>query len=191
MRWIGAVMMKSEMNKAFDYNLNKIKALAEAKPKFALQISEEDVAPVSYVGVSTTMDPRNMDAVSWQMGKSYMDLFTMLKKSKIEMKGYPFCLYPKWSAESMDMVCALPVTADAKVPAKYKIAQTPGGKAVKATHKGSYNNLQATHDELNKYIEYKKLQISGAPWEVYVTDPYEVKDTAQWVTEVYYPVASN
>jgi effector-binding domain-containing protein len=191
MRWIGFVMMKSEMNKAFDYNLNKIKELAEAKPKFAIKISEESVAPISYVGVSSTMDPRDMAAVMKQMSKSYSDLFGMLKKSKVEMNGNPFCLFPKYSAESMDMVCALPVAPDAKLPAKYKVAQTSGGKAVKATHNGAYDKLEATHNELNKYIAFKKLQISGAPWEVYVTDPMVEKDTAKWVTEVYYPVASN
>jgi hypothetical protein len=33
MRWIGATIFPSEMNKAFDYNLAKIKEIAEAKPK--------------------------------------------------------------------------------------------------------------------------------------------------------------
>ena len=31
MRWMGVTMFESEMNKAFDYNLNKIKEIAEAK----------------------------------------------------------------------------------------------------------------------------------------------------------------
>jgi effector-binding domain-containing protein len=190
-RWFGAVMMKSVMNEAFDYNLKKIKELAEAKPKFAIKISEENVAPISYVGITTTSDPRKMDVVSKQMEKNYTDLALMLKKSKVAMSGSAFCLYPKWSPESMEMVCAFPVAADAKLPVKYKVAQTAGGKAVKATHNGSYEKLQATHDELNKYIEYKKLQINGAPWEVYVTDPMVEKDTAKWITEIYYPVASN
>jgi effector-binding domain-containing protein len=180
--------MESEMNKAFDYNLDKIKTIAEAKPKFAINISEETVAPVSYVGVSNTVNPQDMEAINKQMGKTYTELFAVLKKSKVEMNGHPFCLFPRYTPESMDMVCALPVAPDAKVPSKYKVSQTPGGKAVKATHKGAYEKLEGTHNELNKYIEYKKLEINGAPWEVYVTEPYEVKDTAQWITEVYYPV---
>jgi effector-binding domain-containing protein len=61
--------------------------------------------------------------------------------------------------------------------------------AVKAIHSGDYNNLKSTHDQVNQYIQFKKLQIVGAPWEVYVTDPTVEKDTTKWVTEVYYPVA--
>jgi effector-binding domain-containing protein len=191
MRWVGFTIMKSEMNKAFDYNLQKIKEIAEAKPRFSINISMEDIAPISYVGVSSTMDPRNMAAVAKQMDKSYGDLFAVLKKAKVEMNGHPFCLFPKYTPESMDMVCALPVAAGSKLPAKYSVAQTSGGKAVKATHTGDYRKLEATHNELNKYISYKKLQISGSPWEVYVTNPMMEKDTAKWITEVYYPVAGN
>jgi hypothetical protein len=33
MRWLGATLFRPEMNKAFDYNLKKIKEIAEAKPK--------------------------------------------------------------------------------------------------------------------------------------------------------------
>jgi effector-binding domain-containing protein len=187
-RWYGFAMMRSEMDKAFDHNLAQLKALAEGKPKFSVLMAEETVQPVSYIGLATTMSPKDMNAVSKQMEKMYTELFTALQKAKVEMQGHPFSMYPKWSTESMDMVCALPVSADAKLPAKYKVMQTQGGKAVKATHMGNYDNLQATHDELNRYIEYKKFEYNGAPWEVYVTDPMVEKDTAKWITEIYYPV---
>ena len=38
---------------------------------------------------------------------------------KVAVIGYPFCLYPKYTEESMDFVCAFPVAADTKVPSKY------------------------------------------------------------------------
>jgi effector-binding domain-containing protein len=188
MRLMGATMMKSEMNKSFDYNLEKIKTIAEAKPKFSVKITQEDVGPFSYVGLGQTMSPKDMKAVSNQMGKMYGELFGALKKSKVEMSGMPFCIYPKYSEESMEMICAVPVAANAKLPAKYKVQMAPGGKAVKAVHTGDYKNLGMSHDQINKYIAFKKLEITGAPWEVYVTDPTVEKDTAKWVTEIYYPV---
>jgi effector-binding domain-containing protein len=188
MRWVGFTMMESEMNKAFDYNLQKIKEIAEAKPKFSVKISEENVAPISYISISKTMSPKNADAVSMEMAKMYTALAGALQKSKVEMNGHPFAIFPRYTPESMDMICALPVAADAKISGKYKVDTAPGGKAVKAIHKGDYKNLETTHNDLNSYIAYKKLEVAGAPWEVYITDPFEVKDTAQWVTEVYYPV---
>lgn len=190
MRWMGVAMFPSEMNKAFDYNFAKLKEIAEAKPKFTVTISEETTNPVSYIGISTTMSFEDGAAISAQMAKSYGELMGVLQKSKVEMTGAPFCLYPRWDEEKkeMDMVCALPVPPGAKLPAKYPVMQTTGGQAVKAIHLGDYNKLEDTHNQINQYIQYKKLEIVGAPWEVYITDPEMEKDTTKWVTEVFYPV---
>jgi effector-binding domain-containing protein len=188
MRWVGFAMMESEMNKAFDYNLQKLKELAEAKPKFAVKITEDEITPVSYIGISHTMSPKDMKAVSVQMSKMYDELMTVLEKSKIQMNGHAFCIYPSYSPESMNMVCALPVSPDAKLPSKYKLQQTPGGKAVKVIHTGSYDGLETAHNEIAKYMEFKKIEMNGAPWEVYVTGPDTEPDASKWVTEIYYPV---
>ncbi|HEU5289847.1 MAG TPA: SRPBCC family protein [Cyclobacteriaceae bacterium] len=190
MRWMGAVFFPSEMEKAFDYNLSKLKEIAEAKPKFSVPISEEETQPISYVGISTTMSYENAEAINAQMGKSYGELGAALGKAKVAMTGPAIALYPKWdeTTKQMEMVCAFPVAADAKVPAKYKVTQISGGKAVKAIHKGDYNTMMATHEQIVQYITFKKLEISGVPYEVYITDPMTEKDTAKWVTEIYYPV---
>jgi effector-binding domain-containing protein len=136
------------------------------------------------------MSTENMEALGKQMGASYGELMGALTKAKIEMIAAPFCIYNKWdeAAKQTDFVCALQVPEDAKLPAKYAVMKTSGGLAVKAISLGSYDNLANTHGEIEKYIAFKNLEIVGAPWEVYVTDPEMEKDTTKWITEVYYPV---
>jgi effector-binding domain-containing protein len=186
-RWRG-VFMKSVMNTAFEHNLTKLKEIAEAKPKFSVDIADVNVEPMNYISIQHTMSPQDQDAVNKQMEKMYTELYGTLAKSKVESNGKPFCIYPKYSEESMDMICAVPVPRDAKLGSKYKISEGPGGRAIKATHLGNYATLTETYQQLDKYVEFRNLEISGAPWEVYVTDPTVEKDTAKWVTEVYYPV---
>ena len=188
--WIN-VYMKGEIEKSFDYAGEKIKGIAEAKPKFTYQISEEAMQTISYVGLMHTMSPQDPAAVSAQMAKMYGELETILKKANVKVTGYPFALYPSFSDESMDMICAMPVAADSKLPAKYKVETIPGGSAIKGIYKGDYANLMALHLELDKYLQYKGLTMNGAPMEVYVTDPMLEKDTTNWITEVYYPVTKN
>jgi effector-binding domain-containing protein/uncharacterized protein YndB with AHSA1/START domain len=189
-RWIN-VFMKGEIEKSFDYAGEKIKGIAEAKPKFSYKITEETIPAISYVGLMHTMSPQDPAAISAQMAKMYGELETMLKKAKVTVTGYPFALYPSFTEESMDMICAMPVAADAKVPAKYKVETTAGGSAIKGIYIGDYNNMMAIHMELDKYLQQKGLTMNGAPMEVYVTDPMLEKDTAKWITEVYYPVVKN
>jgi effector-binding domain-containing protein len=188
--WIN-IFMKSEIEKSFDYAGEKIKAIAEAKPKFTYVLTEENIPSISYVGLTQTMSPKDQAAVSRQAGKMFTELDMVLKKAKVTITGYPFCLYPKYTEESMDMVCAFPVAAEAKLPSKYSVMQTEGGLAVKGIQKGSYDKLQALYNEMNAYVKYKNLTENGAPLEIYITDPMVEKDTAKWITEVYYPVKKN
>lgn len=189
-RWIN-LFMKGEIEKSFDYAGEKIKAITEAKPVFTYPITEVNLPAMSYVGLLHTMSPKDPAAISAQMAKMYGELEAMLKKAKVPVTGYPFALYPSYTEESMDMICALPVAADAKVPAKYKVETAQGGDAIKGIYKGDYNNLMALHTELDQYLQYKKLEMNGAPIEVYVTDPMTEKDTSQWITEIYYPIKKN
>jgi len=188
--WIN-VFIKGEIEKSFDYAGEKIKSIAEAKPTFTYAITEEIIPSISYVGLLHTMSPQDPAAISAQMAKMYGELEIILMKAKVTSTGYPFALYPVYTEESMDMICAMPVAASAKLPARYKVETTTSSRAIKGVHKGDFNNLMALHMELDKYLQYKGLAMNGAPMEVYVTDPMLEKDTAKWITEVYYPVKQN
>jgi effector-binding domain-containing protein len=188
-RWFN-VFMKGEIEKSFDYAGEKIKEIAEVKLVFAFQLKEENIPAISYVGLTHIMSPKDQLAVNKQMEKMYTQLEADLKKAKVEITGSPFCMYPKYSEESMEMVCAMPVSDNSKV-AGYKVMQTEGGRVVKGVMQGDYSNLQNVHNEIQKYIKYKNLIESGAPWEVYITDPMLEADTTKWITEVYYPVKEN
>lgn len=188
LRWIAALMIKPEIKKSYEYQLPKLKEIAEAKPKFTVDITEVSVEPFYYVGISTTMSPQDPAAITAQMDKSYGELMTVLAKAKVEMQGHPFAMYPSFSETSMEMICALPVPQGAKLPTRYVVKGTEQTWAVKAIHKGDYANMMETHIQIDQYVKFKQLEMTGAPWESYLTDPFKVKDTAQWITEIYYPV---
>lgn len=188
-RWI-SVFMKGEIERAFDYGLQKIKERAEAKPKFTVDITEVTTPVVYYVGIESKGVLATSNEVNELMTKTYGQLATDLNKAKAPTTGAPFCLITKWddATKQMDMICAFPVDEKAKVPSKYKVQQIPAGNAVKAIHRGDYRAMEKTHIQINQYIGMKQLSINGAPWESYLTDPMIEKDTASWVTEIYYPV---
>lgn len=189
-RWF-SVFMKGELEKAFDYGLARIKERAEAKPKFKTDISEVTTPVINFIGIPTgslsTEDEKAMNAV---MEKSFGQLAADFTKAKLVPAGAAFCLVTKWdeATKQTEMICAFPVAEGAKVPAKYKIQQVPAGKAVKGVHKGDYAGLMNAHMEINDYIMSKNLSMAGNPWESYITDPMSEKDTAKWVTEIYYPI---
>jgi effector-binding domain-containing protein len=185
---IFGTMVDNMMGPDYEQGLKDLKERVESKPDITIAISLADLPAMSYVGISTRMGNQDPDAISAQMAKSYEELTTALASSKVEMAGAPFAFFPVFEETAMEMVCALPVAAGARVSGKYTVAQLPATKAVKAIHLGSYDNLEDSHSQVNQFIQYKKLEIAGAPMEVYLTDPMAEKDTAKWVTEIYYPI---
>jgi hypothetical protein len=191
MRWIGVLMMEGHMNKAFDYGLKNIKERAEAKPKFKSDISETTTSVINYIGVPTgAMNFEDEAAMMDGVNKAYKQLETDFKKAKLQIAGPPLCIVTKWdeAARQTEMICAFPVAADAKAPAKYKVQQVPAGKVVKAIHTGDYSGLMNAHMEIDTYLKSKNLTVAGNPWESYPVGPATEKDTTKWVTEIYYPI---
>jgi effector-binding domain-containing protein len=189
-RWF-SVFMKGEIEKAFEYGLSKIKERAEAKPKFTVDISEVNNPAIYYVGITLTgLNTEKMDELNALMAKSFTQIATDLNKAKVQITGPALGTVTRWdeATKQMDIICGFPIDEKAKVPAKYKIQQIAAGKAVKGIHRGDYAHTEKTHDEINQYVQLKKLTMMGGPWESYLTDPMIEKDTAAWVTEVYYPV---
>ena len=65
---------------------------------------------------------------------------------------------------------------------------TYAGQLLKGVHFGDYKNLEESHEIMDRYLETNGYTLAGPKYEVYVTDPGVVTDTAKWQTEIYYPV---
>ena len=53
---------------------------------------------------------------------------------------------------------------------------------------GNAYPLGATYDEIERWIAAEGLTIAGPPWEVYVTDPGQTPNVADWRTQILWPV---
>ncbi len=57
-----------------------------------------------------------------------------------------------------------------------------------AIHRGPYDGLPESYQQIEKWIREQGLAVAGAPWETYLTDPGENPDPATWETEIVQPV---
>jgi effector-binding domain-containing protein len=64
----------------------------------------------------------------------------------------------------------------------------PAGPVATTTHRGTYDRLNDAHAAVQVWIEEQGLRAAGAPWEVYVTDPADVPDPANWRTDLFWPL---
>lgn len=185
------LFMESMLGPSYEEGLQNLKSLVESKPKYTIEISVEEVEPITYLGINNTFDlTANPEAVSSKIGELYGKIGAYMASKKIEFSGMPLSVYNELSESSWNADLGIPCKAESAVPSgDIIVSSTTGGKVVKGIHMGNYyDQLEASHNQVQKYMEYNGLEASGNPYEIYVSDPMNEPDTAKWITEVFYPI---
>lgn len=173
---------------AYEQGLEDLKERVESKPEFTYDIDQVQTTEQAYIGIeaSSSSDPEKIGAV---MGQAYGEVFGYMTKNGIESVGAPISIVLTYDEESTSMICGMPTASLVAIDSeKLKSGMTYEGLALKTIHKGDYALMESAYNDLVSYAAYYKFEDNGSPWEVYVTDPGSVPDTAQWVTEIYYPI---
>ena len=101
--------------------------------------------------------------------------------------GAPFVRYHTWG-DDLDIEGGIPVAEPIMPKGRVQPRALPGGPAIVTTHVGPYELLGDTHSRVLKYVEDNEIQLAGAPWEEYLTDPGMEPDPKKWKTKVIYPI---
>jgi len=88
----------------------------------------------------------------------------------------------------MEIDTGWPVQEDVETEAPFEALTLPGGRALVMRHVGPYEQLHTSYRLMCETMEQHGLQPVGASWEVYLTDPEEVPDPADYVTEIFWPI---
>ncbi len=173
-------MMQSYYKIGFE-NLNKLLA---GMP--SIEVTFESVGARKALIIK---DSAMMNDIGSKMESLYGEIMIYLQKSNVDLSGPPFCIYYSWDVNKpFVMDCGIPVAQVLKGSGRIEFREIAETKTAKAIHTGSYETTGLTHDLMNKYLSYNKIEVIGYPWEVYVTDPMIEKDTTKWITEIYYPI---
>jgi AraC family transcriptional regulator len=106
----------------------------------------------------------------------------------ITMVGPPFCRYVQWGPAMATIEAGMPVAAGTLGTPDIEHAVWPACTAAVTIHTGPYDGLGEAHAALELYLHENGLTASAPLREIYVTDPGEVPDPAQWKTQVVWPL---
>lgn len=106
--------------------------------------------------------------------------------------GHPFVRHVGRSPAFITIEAGVPLVAtpEAAPPedSGILVGELPGGTVAATTHKGPYEGLGEAYEALDRWVTESDYESAGHPWELYVTDPGEVPDPADWLTDVFWPV---
>jgi AraC family transcriptional regulator len=105
-----------------------------------------------------------------------------------ELAGQPFARYPEFGPGTIVMEVGMPLRQAVAGKDDIEAYSLPAGLTAVAVHGGPYEQMPETYAAFEKWIAEQGRAPAGAPWEVYVSDPAEHPDPADWRTEICWPV---
>lgn len=127
------------------------------------------------------------DQLAHEIGRLYGEI--MHGNPDAELAAPPCLFYTSWEPEESEIQAVLPVDP-ASVPHPASELKTfPATKAARLNHVGPFTLLHESWMRIWQLIKEQGLQPSGgAPWDCYVTDPGQIQDPSELVTELYVPI---
>ncbi|MFO0355998.1 MAG: SRPBCC family protein [Sphingobacteriaceae bacterium] len=154
---------------------------AETAAKYDIQ--EIDWAEHFYIGVKSTLKFPELPKF---FGESYGKIGAFMAKNKLEMACAPSAIYFTYDDVKMETECAAVMCLKEKKETKeLETYVIPAGKALLIPYYGAYDKSANAHYAMDAYMKEKGL-MQTMVIEEYVTDPMSEKDTAKWLTNIYY-----
>ena len=123
--------------------------------------------PILYVAGSGTWD-KAYDTLT----EAFKKVSAYMGSAGLKAAGPAMTIYTAMDDTSFNFRAAIPVTELPKSLPQEKIGtgRSPGGKALKFVHRGSFQDMTSTYDAISHYVEGRQLAAKELLIEEYVTD---------------------
>ncbi|HSI90626.1 MAG TPA: GyrI-like domain-containing protein, partial [Adhaeribacter sp.] len=128
------------------------------------------------------------EELSAKLAELYGEMAAEIDKNGLDFANYPMAIYHKYDPKAIEFEACIPLNKAGKSVGRIVAKELKGGPVAVIAHYGPYEKTYDAHMAMDKYLTANKKEISGSPWEVYITDPAKEQDPAKWLTEIYYPL---
>ena len=120
---------------------------------------------------------------------AFKSVYSLIERTGLAKAGPPMTIYTQADDTGFSYQAAVPITAAPAEAPKGDIAvgQSPGGKALKFIHRGSYDSMDNTYEAITNYLDEKRLEAADSFIEEYETDPVTTPED-KFVVTVYVPL---
>lgn len=119
------------------------------------------------------------------------EVIEWVMKGGLQMAGPPFTVYYSSQEDmargEMQFDVGIPFIGEAQNEGKIQIKTFPAHEVLSAIHKGPYSQIAPVYAALMEYGAQNDYEVTGAPMELYLTNPMEVAES-DLLTEVRFPV---
>jgi effector-binding domain-containing protein len=176
----------------------QMSAPAPAAPPPSEPLAKPPTAPNDPFGEELTLTPKTIiylkGNATWDKAletliDAFKSVYALLDKQGIKRGGPAMTIYTQADDTGFQFQAAVPIAEPPKDLPKGDIAvgQSPGGKALKFVHRGSYDSMDNTYEAITNYLDEKRLEAADVFIEEYESDPVTTPDD-KFVVTVYVPI---
>ena len=104
--------------------------------------------------------------------------------------GPLFARYLRMGSGEVEVEIGFPLERPIEPEGRLTISSLPGGRALRAVHRGPYEELYASWDQFGRWVAENGHDPDEGLWESYVTGPESSQDANEWRTELFLPLKS-
>lgn len=184
-RWVG-FFRREKMKTKLGTDLQFLNAVSLAVKNSNQYIVEKaQLEPFLFASMRQKV---SMNEISIKMAEMYGQISEYLAEENTTMSGMPFAIYHLMNEIEIDLECGLPIPAEIRDGKGVRSGSFPTTKCAIVDYYGDYMNLESGHEAIQNWIQVHGFSITGAPMEVYLSDPGTEPDPSRWLTRIYYPV---
>jgi effector-binding domain-containing protein len=118
----------------------------------------------------------------------YKKIALFLKSKNLSPTGNPLAVFHNYYEGNFDIEAGVPVASILEVPSGLNCSERAARKAVMLKYFGPYTMISKAYNALHSYLNANDLQIHGAGWEEYITNPNTESDSNKRQTNIYFPL---
>jgi effector-binding domain-containing protein len=188
-RWFG-IFMDRMIGPDYEKGLAALSSVCDEMPRketiagFDAELKEVPALNVLSMRFSLRPDKVSNDVFS----KSFAALYEVMINKNLEPDGMPMAVYYELGKTKLDFEAAIPFKGSFADTDKIKAHGLEAERALVITYRGAYDKMTPVYEAAYEYIKNNGMVMSGPIREVYLTDPEQQPDTANWMTEIVFPV---
>ena len=152
----------------------------------------EETNQKSQLAVAVKKENATMAEISVLATEGLQKVFGFLAQQGVEIAGAPYLAYKNGNADftQFDVELGIPVSEEIAVNGEFFMSKTCEGKAITATHKGAYKDVEAAYTAFMGYMAENKLESTGIYYDYYLNNPADTPES-ELLTQVVFPVKEN
>jgi effector-binding domain-containing protein len=181
--------MDEMVGESFDTGLATLKEIVEALPKPDMVPEEKTMPAVHFIGKMYELNTSDINSDLYAEGYGAIMGEMMAQGAEFDVNSRPFARWHEFDMETMDgkMELGLPIVAPVEAGEGFTSGTMEECQALVGSHFGSYETAGDMWTKMEAYVGCTGASI-GYPYELYITDPESQPDTAQWQTDIVYPL---